>query len=149
GSSVDELDVDLDAVARRGGAGHGADGRGHATALADDPAHVAVRDVEVELGATGGVDHLDSHAVGLLDERAGDVLEHRAGVLGSVAARRAGRLVGGLVAHFEALEAWNWSQAPDTWRSFCTRSEGCAPFSSHSTALSLSTVMADGSRRGS
>ena len=43
----------------------------------------------------------------------------------------------------------NSSHAPAICRSFCTRSVGWAPWRSQCTARSLSTLMADGSARGS
>jgi hypothetical protein len=43
----------------------------------------------------------------------------------------------------------NCSQAPEIFSSCSTRSVGWAPFCSQATALSLSTLISDGSCRGS
>src|SRR4051794_26184993 len=71
----DELDVDLDAVAHRGGAHHGADRLGDPTALADDATHVPLRDVHLEAGLAAAVEDVDLDAVGLFDHGLHEVLE--------------------------------------------------------------------------
>ena len=53
------------------------------------------------------------------------------------------------VTHFAALAAWNSSHAPEIFSSFSTRSVGCAPLRSQSTAFALSIFTTDGSARGS
>ena len=101
GASVDELDVDLDAVADGRSPDHRADRVGDPAPAADDPAHVAVGDVDVELQRGAGVVGLDPDAVGVVDHVADEVLEHRGrrrGVRGGLlVGDDLGALVGGLV----------------------------------------------------
>src|SRR5690606_37232128 len=127
-SSVEELDVDLDAVLRGSGAGDGADAGGGAATAADDPTEVAVADAHVEAGAITTRCLVDADRVGVVDDRADDGGEHRS-------SGRCHDVVGG-VGHFEPL---NCSIAPEISSSLRTRSVGWAPWLSHLTALSLST----------
>src|SRR5690606_22000315 len=75
--SVEELDLDVRAVAAGGRPHDRADGVGHPSPLADDPTHVAGAHAHVEAGAAlallGG--YLDGVAV--VDELLEEVAQHR------------------------------------------------------------------------
>ena len=77
--SVDEVDVDLDAVAAGRRAHDGADALRGAATSTDDPAELARRHVHLQDGAAAPLLRVDSHGVGLVDEAAHDVVEHRGG----------------------------------------------------------------------
>src|SRR4051794_1933380 len=80
--SVEELDVDLDAVAHGGCPRDGADRGGHPAPLADDPTHVAFADGHVQRGAPAALLDLDLDGVGIVHDRPHEVVEHAAGVPG-------------------------------------------------------------------
>ena len=48
----------------------------NATSPSDDPAHVVRGDVQTQVHALAGLFDLDHHSVGVIDDGAGDVLEH-------------------------------------------------------------------------
>ena len=77
-SSVDDVDRRLLAVAGRGCADERAQRLGGAAPPPDDPSHVPLGDVQREADAATGLGHLDRNAFGIVHDRAGDVLEHRA-----------------------------------------------------------------------
>src|SRR4051812_32334853 len=88
-SSVDKVDVDLDAVAGGGGAHDRADALGGATAAADHPAEITRTDLDLELQAVAALDRVALHRIGIIDDRSHDVCQHRRG-------SRCGRLIRGL-----------------------------------------------------
>src|SRR3954469_4912130 len=104
----------------------------------------------------GGV---DLHRVDVVDDLLGDVLEDVARngarhpvevvVLVVAAGVRVDLGAVGGVTHLAALAVVNSSQAPEIFRILATVSVGWAPWLSHFTALALSTLMPDGSSRGS
>ena len=79
------------------------------------------------------------------------MLEHGTACVGGVALGRSRRSsVDGVVAHLVAFEAWNSSHAPGDLQQLLDPLGGLGALAAaSSTAFSLSTVMADGSRRGS
>ena len=80
--SVDELDVDFDAVTGGGRPGEGTNGVGDPTTTADHTTHVVGAHTNLELQRALGVVHVDANRVFVLDQRSNDVLENCLGGLG-------------------------------------------------------------------
>src|SRR3954452_18715185 len=78
-SVIDEVDVDLDTVARRGRPNDGADALGGAAPTSDNPAEVARTDLDLQLDATPGRHRLDADGVDVIDDRADHVGQHSGG----------------------------------------------------------------------
>ena len=75
-SSVDKVDVDLDAIAGGRGAHDGADALRSAPTPADDPAEIARADLDLELQTIPALDGIDLHSICVVDDRTDDVGEH-------------------------------------------------------------------------
>ena len=67
--SILELDLDVGAVAHRGGPDDRADRLGGAAPLADDPAHVGRAGAHLEAGQVAPLADVDAHGVGVVDQR--------------------------------------------------------------------------------
>lgn len=142
--SVDKVDVDLDAITSGSGAHHGADALRRTTTAADDPAEIAGPNLHLELQAVPAFDSVDVHGIRIVHDRTNDMGEN-GGRCGSRSLNTglvaAGLIVDRLdsvdsvdfvvwpigdrlVGHLAARAALNSAIAPDTSKSFLTRSVG-------------------------
>jgi hypothetical protein len=126
--SVDKVDVDLDAVTGGCGTHDRADALRGTTSATDHAAQITGADLDLELQAVLALDSVDFHSIGVVDDRTDDVSEHcrrrwgrnLIGALGRLDGLVDGRLIG----HLAARAAVNSAIAPDTSKSFFTRSVG-------------------------
>src|SRR5580704_1120247 len=157
-SVVDDVHAGLDAVLGARHVDQRPDGLGRAPAAPDDPAHVVGGHVEAQPKRAPALLGVDDDCVRVVGQRPGQVGEHRErrAALGSGPLVALAHLVVELVdlsavglvdvarfvevGHF-ALAAAKSSHAPEVFRRRSTRSVGCAPFTSHFTALALSIWM--------
>jgi len=120
-SSVEELDLDIATISSGGGADDGADGLGYPTTLADNSAHVASSNLDIQDWTTTAIIKFNINGIGMLDELLDDIDEN--------GFRRDQIRTSGLfddLGHDAAPV--NCSHAPEIFRSFATASVGCAPF---------------------
>jgi hypothetical protein len=162
----DDLQLDAAAVARAHDPQQAANRIGDATVAADDAAHVALVDAQHELHFVATLLHLDVDRVGVVDQRARDIVEellHSATVASAAAsasgaaaasagacvfdagfALRAGRFLAGAAGAGDVV-----AEPMPAWRmSLATVSDGVAPFSIQALSFSASIWTVAGSVSG-
>src|ERR1700674_884759 len=143
---ADDLQLDMPSVTRPHHAQQAAYGIRDPPIAPDDPAHVAFADLERQSHLVIGLDHFDQHRIGVVDQRASDILEE--GLHSAAFGADAGlRERAGLRAEVSATAAVG--AAAFSLISFATVADGRAPLPTHTARRSASIRTVAGSVSGS